>query len=250
MEKIQKVLREAGLTENEAAVYISLLHSGAASAYRIAEKAGIKPSTTYLTLQNLMTKGLAYSVPRAKKQLFSAKNPRELVSELEDRTARTKRVLPEMLALIPSDTPKINVQYYQGLKGVEDALDYGRKHGRTGKEIVGFYASGENTSEDFLELSRKYMARLHKTGTHMRAITPKHASTDEFIGIAEKLQQEMRTVPYKEYSSKVSIEAEEDFVRIILNNWQRALIIDNPELAQTVKQIFEMVWKKSVELKS
>lgn len=244
MDKMQNILKEAGFTDKEAAVYLTLLSCGSASAYTVAEKADLKPSTSYLTLYNLTRKGLVSTIPRAKKKLFVAKDPREVITYLEERTARAKRALPEMLSLIPTDAPKLKIQYFQGMKGVQEALDYGITHNISTKEIVGFYASGSKVADTYMDMSVKFMRTLSKRGVRVRGITPDDATIREIKKLNDTLGHELRTIPLSEYSAQASIEAEDKLVRIILNNDQRALIIEDVELAQMIRQIFEMVWKK------
>lgn len=244
MDTIQRTLIEAGFTDKEAIVYLTLLSCGSASAYTVAEKSGLKPSTSYLTLYNLTRKGLVSTIPRAKKKLFIAKDPREVISYLEERTARAKRALPEMLSLIPAHVPKLKIQYFQGMKGVQEALNYGITHKIPTTEIVGFYASGSRVERQYMDMSVQFMRSLKKRGVRVRGITPDDATIREIKKLNDTLGHELRTIPLSEYSAQASIEAEDKLVRIILNNDQRALIIEDAELASMIKQIFEMVWKK------
>jgi predicted transcriptional regulator len=244
MEKIIGILKEGGFTEKESLVYVTLLSLGATSAYAVAEKSGLKAPTTYLTLQNLMHKNLAYLIPRAKKKLFAARDPREVVADLEKRAERAQAALKDMLALIPEDKPRIKIHYYQGIKGMEEALGYGMKHHLPIKEVVGFFASAEKASPAYIDLSKKYIHMLKKRGVKIRGLTPDHISIREIQGISEMLGHELRTIPYEDYSANASIEVEGKIVRIVLHKEEKAIIIDNAELAHMVKQIFEMVWKK------
>ncbi len=245
MDKIKQVLKNLGLTDKESVVYSTLLSCGSASAYTIAEKSGLKPPTVYLTLQNLISKNIAYTSPRSKKKLFYAKDPRELLSSFEEKVAQTKKALPDMLSLMPSDIPKIKVQYYQGKKGIDEALRYGRKNGYPTKDVVGFYADAENISDNFMEVATQYLIDSSKQGIYIRGITPDHDSTADMRKKNIELGHKIRVIPYKDYSAKASIEAEENFVRIVMIHEEKAIIIDNKELAKMVRQIFEMVWRKN-----
>ena len=51
-------LQDAGLSETEAKIYLAALELGQTSVSRIARKSGIKRTTIYLSLENLMEKGL------------------------------------------------------------------------------------------------------------------------------------------------------------------------------------------------
>ncbi len=50
-----------------------------------------------------------------------------------------------------------------------------------------------------------------------------------------------------EYSSDVAIEISNNFVRFFDPVNLQALIIENPAIAKTMNEIFELVWKKSLE---
>ncbi len=244
MDKIQSSLKDLGLTIKESQVYTALLSCGNAAAYTLAEKTGLKAPTVYLTLQNLISKNLVYTLPRSKKKLFYAKDPRELINSFEEKVSRTKKLLPEMLALLPSDIPKIKVNYYQGKQGIIESLDYGRKHGYKTKDIVGFYATAENLPKDILDITVKYLEDMDKRGTPLRGITPEHSSTKKILNYNSTLGHDVKVIPYTDYSAKASIEAEEQFVRIVMLQEQKSIVIDNVELAKMVRQIFEMIWKK------
>ncbi len=53
----------------------------------------------------------------------------------------------------------------------------------------------------------------------------------------------IKFVPNEEYDSNVSIEVYDNFVQIISSQYLQGILIDNPDIADTMHQIFEMVWK-------
>ncbi len=55
---LESVLQAAGLTDKEARIYLAALELGQAPVLRIAQKAGIKRPTAYVTLGELQAKGL------------------------------------------------------------------------------------------------------------------------------------------------------------------------------------------------
>ncbi len=54
-------LKNAGLSENEAKVYLAALELGETSVYRLAKKSLVKRTTTYLAVETLKEKGLMNS---------------------------------------------------------------------------------------------------------------------------------------------------------------------------------------------
>ena len=85
---------------------------------------------------------------------------------------------------------------------------------------------------------------MKDAGIHIKVITPEHPSTKDMLEDGKKLGYEIKTVPTSIYSAKVSLEAGDSFVRIILFDPPQAVIIESPELAESVRQIFQIVWKQ------
>lgn len=243
-DNLENILHDIGLTAKESAVYMALLKLGQATAYAIAEKARIKPPTTYLTLDNLIKKGVVITLPRAKKKRFAVKSPEELIAMFEEKVSHAKDRLSDFNALIPDQAPEIKVSYYQGLRGVRESFYYSHKRYPPSKEILAFLANGDPIDDEYRALSKEYVEKLGKRGTRIRGITPEQKRYNAFSELNTKLGNNIRMVPRQEYSSQVSIEAEDHIVRIIMNDVEKAIIIDNTELAQVIRQIFEMVWKK------
>jgi sugar-specific transcriptional regulator TrmB len=65
MDLIQS-LKNLGLNEKEAKVYVALLQCPGATAYLIARHSGLKRPTTYVVLEDLIDKGVVTKIPRAK----------------------------------------------------------------------------------------------------------------------------------------------------------------------------------------
>ena len=75
-----KSLKNLGLNEKEARVYVALLQLGKATAYSVAKHSGLKKPTTYVILDDLIDKGIVSKVPRAKIMQYTAISPEDLFS--------------------------------------------------------------------------------------------------------------------------------------------------------------------------
>lgn len=243
MHKYIESLTNMGLSEKEARVYVALLEFEQASAYAIAEKAKIKRPTTYVILDELMKKGLVTKIPNAKKRSFSAKSPEAFFKEQEVKMQRSKHILPELMSLAGENERKVKVLYYEGLKGMGDAIDYGTERMQN-KELVGFYSTAHKIAPELLKLYDAWDNTLDKNKIHVRGFTPDHASSKEMVERDIQNGHDIHIVPYSEYSSNISIDAGETFVRIMMNTDLQAVIIENPQVAKTLREIFEMAWKK------
>jgi HTH-type transcriptional regulator, sugar sensing transcriptional regulator len=243
MENLIQNLSNVGIPEKEARVYIALLQLGKASAYSISERSGLKKATTYVILDELIKKGLVTKIPRVKKQQYIAKPPEEFFAAAEERLKQAKKALPELITMAESEKVKVQTLFYEGIKGIENALDFHTKEMK-GKELVGFYATAEDASKELMNVFTPWPKKMKDAGVTVKVITPQDVSTKDFLEMDKQLGHQIKSIPKQIYSSKVSLEAGEDFVRIILFKPLQALIIKSPELSQSVKQVFEMVWNQ------
>jgi len=243
MEKLIQTLSSLGLSEKESRVYIALLQLGRASSYSISSRSQLKKPTTYVILDELIKKGLVKKIPRVKKQQYVALPPEELFANAEERLKQAKKALPELITMAENEKVKVQTLFYEGISGVEEAIRFNLKE-MNGKELVGFYATGEDATKELLDVFNIYPSEIFNAGIKVRGITPEHESTREILEVDRKHGLIVKTVPIDTYSSRVSIEAGDTFVRIILMKPQQALIIKNQELAQCIKQIFEMVYSQ------
>lgn len=242
MEKYIHALETLGLTDKEARVYLALLELGQASAYSLADKSKIKRPTTYVILAELMKKGLVLKVPRAKKQNYVAVPPQEFFRQQEEKMKQSRAVLPELMEIAGTQQRKVKVTYYEGIRGVEQAMMYGQDRLKN-KEVVGFFATAENLAPEFWKACLNWSANFHKNNIRIRGVTPNHPSLIPYKKLSTDYKNNLKYLPLKEYSSKVSIDMGDTYTRIVMNEDLQAVIIENPELTHTLKQIFEMLWK-------
>jgi len=245
--RIEESLRNLGLSEKEGAVYLALLSLGQTTAYAVAEKSGLKRPTVYVVLDDLRKKGLVLKVPHAKKQVFTAKSPEEFFSEAEDRLRIAKSALPELLAIAEKPEKNFRTLYYEGEKNVKEVLSNINKR-MQGKEILGFYArETEDISPEFREFAHVWNEEGRKLGVTLRGITPDDPSLQWYKERGEYFGHKMKYVDPKVYLSDCSIEVGDNFVQIFSLRHMQVILLENPDIANTMRQIFEMVWKSREE---
>lgn len=236
-----KALENLGLSEKESRVYISLLELGRANVTRIAELSKLKRPTVYVLLEELRKKRLVLKIPHVKNTLFIAQDPDEFFQESFKKVKEAHSTLSQLKAIHRKDD-KISTMYFEGEEGVRDALLYRHKE-LSNEEVVGFFAKGETLTPKLLKICHEWREIMSETGATLRGIAPDHASLKEFRDTDTELGQLFKTIPFTQYSSDVSIDATKLFVRIVLFNVKQAIIIENPAIVKTIKEIFELSWK-------
>lgn len=128
-------LKELGLTEEEAKVYLATLELGGSYVSTIARKAGVNRVGCYHTLANLIKKGIVSSYSKNKIKYFTVESPKILVNKHERLLKQAKSILPELESLSTNSVYKPKIQYYEGLEGIkrifQDTLS-------TQNEILGY----------------------------------------------------------------------------------------------------------------
>lgn len=239
-----EALQNLGLTDKEARVYQALLQLGETSAYAISNKSGLKKPTTYVVLEDLRHKGFVQKIPRAKKMRFKAKPPEEMFALAEEKMDIARRAMPKLQALQREEQKKVNVMYFEGVNGIKQMLEY-RAREMEGKEMVGFYATDPDDKSELVKYFRsEWNEKMLKLGITMRGIVPEHPSLKSYRKTDKKYGREMKIVPCETYSSDTAIDVVGDVVRIQDYKNLQGVVLENADVAKTVREIFEMVWKK------
>ncbi len=238
-------LKNLGLSEKEAKVYTALLQTNKATAYEVAKYSGLKKPTTYVILDELVDKGIAMKIPRVKTMHYSAISPEDLFAMTKSRIKTAEEVLPELKAISKGRAiKKVRVAYYEGLDGVKEM--YRKLHKEMpGKNYVGFFAHGKNTPEELNELFAKINEKHRKLRIGRKAITVDDKSLNKYFSkdFMYKHNIEIKKLPISKYDSNISIEIYKSYTQIFSHRYLQGIVIDNPDIAKTMKQIFKIVWE-------
>lgn len=118
----EEILRDIGLSPNEAKVYEALLHTGEASVQTISLKSKVHRRNVYDSLSKLVEKGLASEVFVKGEKNFKAINPRRLLELIKEKEDKVNKHLPEMLAKYEAVEEKEEAYLYKGIEGFKNYL--------------------------------------------------------------------------------------------------------------------------------
>jgi sugar-specific transcriptional regulator TrmB len=126
---VDEYLKHIGFSEKETDVYSHLLSSGMSTPLEISRAIGMKRSTVYAALNELISKGLAREVKRGKKDSFIAEDPERIKTLLEESRRKTEEMSQVLSEHIPriragmrqgSDAPTL--KFYQGRDAVRASM--------------------------------------------------------------------------------------------------------------------------------
>lgn len=233
-----RILESLGLSDKEARVYLALLELGTASAQTVSTKSYIKKPTTYLALEELRKKGLLTKLPKAKRVLYRANSPYELESIINEQALHARRLLPSLSARF-KETSRVQMTFYEGASGMRSAYMH-NINALKGSTEYAFYGIAENISKETLKIIDDWRDTNSELGIKTVAVAPEHPSLKNYRQEDTDLLVKTTTVPFSDYSSRISVEALDGMVRIMLLESDQAIIIEDKAVAEAFQQIFKL----------
>lgn len=247
---LDKILQKLGLSSKEARVYLAALELGAAPVQQIAKKASVNRPTTYVILESLMRKGLATSVERGKKVLFTAEPPEQLErllarqqDEIEGKRQDLLKILPELEAIFNLSENRPRVRFYEGREGVIAANQDFMRDLEEGTTIHAFTPLDDMTATfpNFLKyqpeqrLMKKIISKV--IYTHKDGPVPNATNKKEL--------REARFLPREKFplTGNLSFVKAKKVGIVVYRNNIVAVNIENPDIANMMKAIFDLIWE-------
>jgi sugar-specific transcriptional regulator TrmB len=239
---IEQTLKNYGLTDEEAALYLAGLKIGEAPLARIAKLAGIKRPTAYSIAKSLEAKGLMGNFKMRTGLRFVVSPPSTFAKQLERKREEIQKVLPELSALSGKLLSKPKITLYEGGEGyftiLEDSLetknDVIRAIGSLGKVY-------EVVTEEYDH--NHYIPTRVKNNTVYRALHFEWESAHIFT--PEKNQKEFREQKFlpEKYLQPTYTMIYRNIVSVFTSKKEMiAIRIESDEIAESERKRFDLIW--------
>ncbi len=234
----QQSLLQAGLTKNEAKVYLALLSLGPSTVVAITKVSRVHRVNVYDVLERLQEKGLISSVMQAHKRIYEAANPEQLLHLVKQKEQLVADLLPQLQQEFNLKKEKQHVSYFLGVEGIMRAYFMMLEQNAT---IYGIGGSGLN--RQFL----KHRHVLWNKGRMKRKMKMK-VLYYEFTRKEKELRWqdpsvEIRYLP-DAFKTQGMVDVCGDLVVNLLpieRNFM-AIVIENKALADTYRKFFQFAW--------
>jgi sugar-specific transcriptional regulator TrmB len=236
------VLKELGLNEHQARVYLALLQGGPSSVLQVSRITQLKRPTIYLILDELTNKGLVALVPGEKKRLFLSLSPERLQEELEKKTRLLQKSLPELLALHRTQTAKPTIQFFDTREGMMTI--YKEIAATRAKELLTFF-SLQDVPQEFLESYELFIHGFKKGAMRVREIAYAKDKNHFYLNALKSLPNyEVRFTP-KEYKFLTDNFIYANKVAIFSFKKRFAVTIESEDVANSFRSLFELAWRSA-----
>ena len=234
-------LKETGLSDKEASIYLELLKSEGLIVSEISEKTHLNRSSLYSLLDSLSKRGFISYMIRNNTRYYRAAEPQKLIQMQKEREKRLSAILPQLIELNKATTNKPTIEILEGIEGIKTIMNDVL---RQNKEWFAFNIPGKGP-EIIGPNVHAFEKERQKQKIALNVICIK---TSEGIKRGKEFELMKHTrVKYmpKEYYSPASNWIYADRLAIIF--WYKenpfAVRIIDRELAESYRNQFEAIWK-------
>jgi sugar-specific transcriptional regulator TrmB len=236
-------LISSGLDEQRAKIYLVCLTLGSASAKDISDELGLKRTAIYDNLERLKEKGLIQVVHEGKRKTYNPLHPKELMKKIEAQKEQLKDLLPDFLAVYAEESKTPFVQTFTGRFAAREVYE----------DILA------SRIEEYIYLSPPQLTNQMVNPTHMKdwikrrvakgiksrslRVRGKEVPKISEYNLEDGYLRQIRYLP-SNIDLKSSIYLYGNNVGIISTVGEgAAFILYSPDLAYSLKQVFEFLWQ-------
>lgn len=230
----QERLKYAGLTGNEAKLYLLLLEYGSQSANDLAKKASMDRTLSYTVLNNLLEKGLVSHLIKSKKKLFTASDPSSLLIPIQTKEMAVKELISELSSIQKKTDLSFDIQVFDGRESLRKVYSLFLEH----KKILSFGATGK--AYDYLYESPALTKELISSGLEGKIITSRKYKDHPMAKIKSI------SVRYFDFDSDATTTILGDYVIIHkIGEKPFVILIKNKSIAKTYSDVFNNLWNNA-----
>jgi len=239
-------LKESGLSEKEAAVYLAALALGPAPVLRIAKNAGINRATTYSIIDSLITLGLMRIEERGLKRVFIAESPANLRQVMEQKMQRVEQVVPDLMKLYKAGGKASIIHTYDGLSAARNVYEQIMREFRSA-DFFYFIGGSLGWSKVDVAEQERYFKWRSRIRFEAKLIFQDSERAKLHKTLSGQLNQQVKTFP-QEIALESDIIITPRMVAILrLSPPPATLIIEDLEIVHSYKALFTFMWNSIPE---
>jgi sugar-specific transcriptional regulator TrmB len=242
--EIEEILEKIGLNKKEAKIYLAVLALGESTVLPIARKSGIQRTYCYDILNSLAQKGMVSYVEKRGRRRYAATEPKIVKRLLSDKLKEFDSVLPNLEGLYQKAPLRPKVRFFEGKEGIEILHEEILKETKE----VWFFGSIADWARRFPNYT-DYVKRQIDKGIRIRdLVRPNDPTPLVYQKFYKKGQQEMRILPESSSFNTDNMLWNNKFVMISYGADLYAVSIESAEIAQTMRIIYEILWKQAKKI--
>lgn len=254
--KLLEKLKQLGLPDNEAMIYLAVLELGQGTVTEISKAATLNRTTGYDILERLCIQGIISRSKTGKKRIYVAETPARLSQFLENKKRQTERrlkelenFLPDLQALHKTELKPV-IKFAEGKKEMEQMY----YHKLNAKKTIYSILNLKKYAEFFDEMGTYQSQERFKKGIKEKILAVENDTAKWWYNKTYKgNKKKQKNTEYlwikddAKYKTAGEISIFDDKVIGILSKPSEnvAFEIQSQTFADFLKMTFEMAWKQA-----
>jgi HTH-type transcriptional regulator, sugar sensing transcriptional regulator len=239
---VKRALENMGLTKAEIETYLASLELGECTISDMAKAVHLPRSSCYNTLEHLIALGLINVLKVGSRKVYKAGDPEKLLVILRERENAIKEVVPRLKLRYGIHSRKPGLYFYDGKESIRAIFDDILEKQYPLYAITSINDALDVLGEDF----RDFMEKRHKKQLRVKLLT---SQSEEGRQLKKKDDLEFRQTKFlpSSFSFATANFIYGDRMAIISTKAKNpfGLIMEDPDIAQTYRDLFEIIWKQS-----
>jgi sugar-specific transcriptional regulator TrmB len=235
------ILKDLGLSDHEASVYLASLSLGPSTISKIAQNSGVKRTSVYPIIDSLRQKGLVNIEFQGWKKLYTAESPDKLKFIINDKLNKLEEKLPDFLAMYNLKGGESFIKYYEGIEGI--------------KTVYESFLTDYKPNEDYLVISdteewhkhdpeyfEEFLKRRSKLKINVRMLLQDKPRAHKLKARERELNYKMKILPPKTDLITNTVIVPKKVLIQQLTHPVFGMVIENKSIIQMNRQLFEIIW--------
>ncbi len=241
---LNKFLKDIGLNNKEANIYLELLRLDYSSVLDLSKKTGILRTSIYPILNSLIEKGLVSENKIGKKVFFQAETPERIRTfieaqkiKLEEQKKLADDFIPQLKSLSRQTGEKPIIKIYEGREGIFKANEesFGHEKINAGETTYSIYPY--DILENFFSEQEIKKSRNQRVGRNIKSEAIYTYSKGERTPSENSIRLR---IDGNKYPLSCDINIFKDIVRVItLGKSLSSMVIKSQDFADTLKSLFK-----------
>ncbi|MBI2631382.1 hypothetical protein HYW75_00070 [Candidatus Pacearchaeota archaeon] len=233
------IFKEFGLTKNEMIIFLTLIKQGSLSATGVAKETGLNRPYLYYALERLREKGYLSEIKDKGKRVFKIVELDTILILEKDKVLFLEKTIEELKKLRAEKNFEENsVEVLKGSAVTKNIFRKMMTEIKPQEEIL--YLGLNEAAMEALEplYLRRVLEHFRKNRITERIIIHKKGKTLSYAKTAQ-----YKYLDQKLLGNTAKIIYQNTIIEILYGNPQHAIITKSKDIAETIKQQFEVFWK-------
>ncbi|MCC6520841.1 hypothetical protein IT403_02585 [Candidatus Nomurabacteria bacterium] len=236
-----EILKDIGLTENEARVYLACLGLGSTTALSIARTTEIKRPTVYTVLESLQARGLVSTELHGFKKKFVAERPEKLEEVLELKKNKFKTLLPQLQAMQNAQDDGGFIRYFEGMEGIKSVYESMIRDIKPHEDysVIGNMDKLLPLDQKFFE---DFFSRRAKLNINLRILVQHNEAGDWFKKFEKNINAKVKYLPETTKLNTNLVMIPRRMLIHELTEPIKGIVIENKRTIDMQRELFEIMW--------